>query len=150
MLCALCVLDTLWMQPQSLNVYTHVGVNHALVGRVGRGGIRDLNPHVVCSLCTGYFVDATTITECLHTCKCESCPGGGGGDGGNQTSTLMLCAVCVLDILWMQPQSLNVYTQVSVNHALVGRVGRGGIRDLNPHVCVQSVCWILCGCNHNR
>ena len=31
--------------------------------------IRDLNPHVVCSLCAGYFVDATTITECLHTCR---------------------------------------------------------------------------------
>lgn len=34
--------------------------------------IRDLNPHVVCSLCAGYFVDATTITECLHT-FCKSC-----------------------------------------------------------------------------
>ena len=159
------------------------------LGGGGGGGESDLNTHAVCSLCAGYFVDATTITECLHTCKCESCPGGGGG--GNQTSTLMLCAVCVLDILWMQPQSLNVYTHVSVNRALVGRVGRGGIRDLNPHVvcslcagyfvdattiaeclhtckcesclggvgggirpqhscCVQSVCWIFCGCNHNH
>lgn len=34
--------------------------------------ICDLNPHVVCSLCAGYFVDATTITECLHT-FCKSC-----------------------------------------------------------------------------
>ncbi|XP_014668114.1 PREDICTED: polycomb group RING finger protein 1-like isoform X2 [Priapulus caudatus] len=34
--------------------------------------IQDLNPHIVCSLCAGYFIDATTITECLHT-FCKSC-----------------------------------------------------------------------------
>lgn len=32
--------------------------------------IKDLNEHIVCCLCAGYFVDATTITECLHTCAC--------------------------------------------------------------------------------
>ena len=30
--------------------------------------IRDLNPHIVCALCAGYFIDATTISECSHTC----------------------------------------------------------------------------------
>jgi len=30
--------------------------------------IRDINTHIVCSLCAGYYIDATTITECLHTC----------------------------------------------------------------------------------
>lgn len=34
--------------------------------------IRDLNPHIVCALCAGYFIDATTITECSHT-FCKSC-----------------------------------------------------------------------------
>ncbi|XP_074643021.1 polycomb group RING finger protein 1-like [Tubulanus polymorphus] len=34
--------------------------------------IRDINPHIVCSLCAGYFIDATTIAECLHT-FCKSC-----------------------------------------------------------------------------
>ncbi|XP_014780034.1 polycomb group RING finger protein 1 isoform X1 [Octopus bimaculoides] len=34
--------------------------------------IRQVNPHIVCSLCAGYFIDATTITECLHT-FCKSC-----------------------------------------------------------------------------
>eukprot|EP00112_Aurelia_sp_Birch-Aquarium-sp1_P000802 Seg1077.22 transcript_id=Seg1077.22/GoldUCD/mRNA.D3Y31 product="Polycomb group RING finger protein 1" protein_id=Seg1077.22/GoldUCD/D3Y31 len=34
--------------------------------------IREINPHIVCSLCAGYFIDATTITECLHT-FCKSC-----------------------------------------------------------------------------
>jgi len=33
--------------------------------------IRDINTHIVCSLCAGYFIDATTITECLHTCTCR-------------------------------------------------------------------------------
>ncbi|WAR21789.1 BMI1-like protein [Mya arenaria] len=27
----------------------------------------DVNPHIICSLCFGYFIDATTIVECLHT-----------------------------------------------------------------------------------
>ena len=31
--------------------------------------IRKLNPHIVCALCAGYFIDATTISECSHTCK---------------------------------------------------------------------------------
>ena len=31
-----------------------------------------LNPHIVCRLCAGYLVDATTIVECLHT-FCKSC-----------------------------------------------------------------------------
>lgn len=34
--------------------------------------IREINPHVVCRLCAGYFIDATTIIECLHT-FCKSC-----------------------------------------------------------------------------
>ncbi|XP_073514013.1 polycomb group RING finger protein 1 isoform X6 [Phyllobates terribilis] len=29
--------------------------------------IKELNEHIVCYLCAGYFIDATTITECLHT-----------------------------------------------------------------------------------
>lgn len=28
-----------------------------------------INPHIVCSMCAGYYIDATTITECLHTCN---------------------------------------------------------------------------------
>ncbi|KAL5022303.1 hypothetical protein ScPMuIL_001458 [Solemya velum] len=34
--------------------------------------ICEMNPHIVCSLCAGYFIDATTVTECLHT-FCKSC-----------------------------------------------------------------------------
>lgn len=28
-----------------------------------------LNNHITCEICGGYFIDATTVTECLHTCK---------------------------------------------------------------------------------
>jgi hypothetical protein len=34
--------------------------------------LREANPHIVCVLCGGYFIDATTIIECLHT-FCKSC-----------------------------------------------------------------------------
>lgn len=29
----------------------------------------DINAHITCRLCSGYLIDATTVTECLHTCK---------------------------------------------------------------------------------
>ncbi|XP_066478433.1 polycomb group RING finger protein 6 isoform X2 [Tiliqua scincoides] len=34
--------------------------------------LSDLTPYIMCSICKGYFIDATTITECLHT-FCKSC-----------------------------------------------------------------------------
>lgn len=30
--------------------------------------LRDVNCHLICTVCRGYYVDATTITECLHSC----------------------------------------------------------------------------------
>jgi hypothetical protein len=40
------------------------------VGRKPR--VRDLNAYLICVLCGGYYVDATTIVECLHSCKYAS------------------------------------------------------------------------------
>ncbi|XP_064419015.1 polycomb group RING finger protein 6 [Latimeria chalumnae] len=34
--------------------------------------LTEVNPYILCSICKGYFIDATTITECLHT-FCKSC-----------------------------------------------------------------------------
>ncbi|XP_039275366.1 LOW QUALITY PROTEIN: uncharacterized protein DDB_G0283697-like [Nilaparvata lugens] len=34
--------------------------------------LRDLNAHLLCVLCGGYYIDATSISECLHT-FCRSC-----------------------------------------------------------------------------
>nr|KAF7392278.1 hypothetical protein H0235_017277 [Vespula pensylvanica] len=34
--------------------------------------VKDLNEHIVCPLCRGYLVDATTLTECLHS-FCRGC-----------------------------------------------------------------------------
>ncbi|XP_053167875.1 polycomb group RING finger protein 6 isoform X2 [Hemicordylus capensis] len=34
--------------------------------------LSELTPYIMCSICKGYFIDATTITECLHT-FCKSC-----------------------------------------------------------------------------
>ena len=31
--------------------------------------LADLTPHLVCPLCGGYYIDATAIVECLHTCE---------------------------------------------------------------------------------
>ncbi|XP_064214617.1 polycomb group protein Psc isoform X2 [Tribolium castaneum] len=40
--------------------------------RAKKPQITDLNQHLICKLCKGYFVDATTIIECLHS-FCRSC-----------------------------------------------------------------------------
>nr|XP_031362946.1 polycomb group RING finger protein 2 [Lonchura striata domestica] len=34
--------------------------------------ITELNPHLMCALCGGYFIDAATIVECLHS-FCRTC-----------------------------------------------------------------------------
>lgn len=40
--------------------------------RTTRIKITELNPHLMCVLCGGYFIDATTIIECLHSCEQNS------------------------------------------------------------------------------
>lgn len=30
--------------------------------------LKALNSHITCKICRGYLIDATTVTECLHTC----------------------------------------------------------------------------------
>lgn len=30
--------------------------------------LKTLNCHIICKICDGYLIDATTVTECLHTC----------------------------------------------------------------------------------
>ncbi|CAO1415267.1 unnamed protein product [Diamesa serratosioi] len=34
--------------------------------------LKTLNSYITCQICQGYFIDATTIVECLHT-FCKSC-----------------------------------------------------------------------------
>jgi len=34
--------------------------------------LKSLNSHITCKICKGYFVNATTVTECLHT-FCKTC-----------------------------------------------------------------------------
>ncbi|XP_076349555.1 polycomb complex protein BMI-1-like isoform X3 [Tachypleus tridentatus] len=34
--------------------------------------VMEVNPYLTCVLCGGYFIDATTITECLHS-FCKTC-----------------------------------------------------------------------------
>lgn len=34
-----------------------------------RAKLKEVNEHLICVLCNGYFIDATTIAECLHSCE---------------------------------------------------------------------------------
>lgn len=31
--------------------------------------VSDVNDHILCRLCRGYLIDATTLTQCLHSCN---------------------------------------------------------------------------------
>lgn len=35
--------------------------------------ILELNEYLICRLCKGYLYEASTITECMHTCKYSIC-----------------------------------------------------------------------------
>ncbi|EGD78512.1 hypothetical protein PTSG_09210 [Salpingoeca rosetta] len=41
-------------------------------GQTMRYNLERLNPYLMCRLCDGYLIDATTLSECLHT-FCKSC-----------------------------------------------------------------------------
>jgi len=31
--------------------------------------LKNINENFQCGICQGYIIDATTITECIHSCK---------------------------------------------------------------------------------
>lgn len=65
------VVEIIWI---SLWIIVNIFVScrifyQAEMHRTTRIKITELNPHLMCVLCGGYFIDATTIIECLHSCK---------------------------------------------------------------------------------
>lgn len=34
-----------------------------------RVDVTELNPHIVCAICSGYLIDPVTVVECLHSCE---------------------------------------------------------------------------------
>lgn len=68
------ITEELWRSWVSLWIIVNIFVScrifyQAEMHRTTRIKITELNPHLMCVLCGGYFIDATTIIECLHSCK---------------------------------------------------------------------------------
>ena len=61
--------------------------------RTTRIKITELNPHLMCVLCGGYFIDATTIIECLHSCEYQ---------------VLDLFMLCIFNILFWNLKTLTI------------------------------------------
>ncbi|XP_031228277.1 polycomb complex protein BMI-1-like [Mastomys coucha] len=65
-----------WAPPAQRRVAAVAGCQvifyQAEMHRTTRIKITELNPHLMCVLCGGYFIDATTIIECLHS-FCKTC-----------------------------------------------------------------------------
>jgi len=49
-----------------LNVFSYFMTAMTMERRIK---LKTLNSHITCKICRGYLIDATTVTECLHTCK---------------------------------------------------------------------------------
>ncbi|XP_036331321.1 polycomb group protein Psc [Rhagoletis pomonella] len=47
-------------------------VDNLIVDKPRKVLLSVMNPHIICHLCNGYLIDATTIVECLHS-FCHSC-----------------------------------------------------------------------------
>lgn len=44
------------------------GVGATTSSTAGTIKLTSINEHFQCGICNGYITDATTITECLHSC----------------------------------------------------------------------------------
>merc|ERR1719266_966470 len=60
-----------------------------------RVDLAELNPHIVCQLCSGYLIDPVTVVECLHS-FCKSCI-------VKHVETSKLCPVCQIQIHKTKP-----------------------------------------------
>ena len=69
-----------------------------------RPRITELNPHLLCVLCGGYYIDATAIVECLHSCEyiCRRCFDNFfelGNSLKNYVQTVVVCKSCIVRYL---------------------------------------------------
>nr|XP_026693644.1 polycomb group RING finger protein 1 isoform X2 [Ciona intestinalis] len=67
--------------------------------------LADLNIHISCKICCGYLVDATTITECLHS-FCKSCI-------TKHLAVYLTCPICDVKL-----QNANIYSSVKADIVL--------------------------------
>ncbi|KAK3102322.1 hypothetical protein FSP39_010446 [Pinctada imbricata] len=65
----------------------------------------DLHPHLVCVLCSGYLIDATTIVECLHS-FCKTCI-------VRYLETSKFCPICDVQVHKTKP-----FTNIRLDHTL--------------------------------
>lgn len=62
------VVEPFGKEQKKINV--HSAVNNAVGYKSQKVLLGDVHPYIICNLCKGYLIEATTIVECLHTCKC--------------------------------------------------------------------------------
>ena len=60
------VIEPFGTEQKKLNIH----LNYAIGYKSQKVLLGDVHPYIICNLCKGYLIEATTIVECLHTCKC--------------------------------------------------------------------------------
>uniref|UniRef100_A0A2K5F7Q5 Polycomb complex protein BMI-1 n=1 Tax=Aotus nancymaae TaxID=37293 RepID=A0A2K5F7Q5_AOTNA len=71
--------------------------------------ITELNPHLMCVLCGGYFADATTVIECLHSFS-KTCI-------VRYLETSKYCPICDVQVLKIRPL-LNIRSDKTLRDSL--------------------------------
>ncbi|XP_032794297.2 uncharacterized protein LOC116930951 [Daphnia magna] len=80
--------------------------------------VGDVNCHLICTVCQGYLVDATTITECLHS-FCRSCV-------VPHVAEFHQCPSCSVPLSTTKPfsQLRRDYTLQSIVYKMIPRLAR--------------------------
>ncbi|KAI9560324.1 hypothetical protein GHT06_014341 [Daphnia sinensis] len=80
--------------------------------------VGDVNCHLICTVCQGYLVDATTITECLHS-FCRSCV-------VPHVAEFHQCPSCSVPLSTTKPfsQLRRDYTLQSIVYKIIPRLAR--------------------------
>ncbi|XP_057365708.1 polycomb group protein Psc-like [Daphnia carinata] len=80
--------------------------------------VGDVNCHLICTVCQGYLIDATTITECLHS-FCRSCV-------VPHVAEFHQCPSCSVPLSTTKPfsQLRRDYTLQSIVYKMIPRLAR--------------------------
>uniref|UniRef100_A0A9J8DG43 Bmi1 polycomb ring finger oncogene 1b n=2 Tax=Cyprinus carpio TaxID=7962 RepID=A0A9J8DG43_CYPCA len=101
--------------------------------RTTRIKITELNPHLMCVLCGGYFIDATTIVECLHS-FCKMCI-------VRYLETSKYCPICDVQVHKTKPL-LNIRRDFYAEHPVDATNGsnedRGEVADEDKRIIADD------------
>lgn len=90
--------------------------------------VPEFNDILGCSICGGYLIDATTVVECIHSCKFQQC--------AHWLSLIQFCHSTLLSSTLVCRSCIlkHIKTSVACPHPNCGVI----IHDTKPHEGIRS------------